>query len=91
MIKVREAYSLTNPQTQKVSSTGAHEIGNTLGMKHDDIGIMSKTQDEDRTNELTQQNLSEMLSSPAGFPVELNFLEKVKDTFLRLFKNRKEQ
>ena len=91
LIKVREDYSLTNPQTQKVSSTGAHEIGHTLGMKHDDIGIMSKTQDEDRTNELTQQNLSEMLSSPAGFPEELNFLEKVKDTFLRLFKNRKEQ
>ena len=30
LIKVREDYYLTNPQTQKVSSTGAHEIGHSF-------------------------------------------------------------
>lgn len=46
------------------SDTGAHEIGHTLGMFHDDTdgGIMASDAGSDlRTNDLTVQNISDMM------------------------------
>lgn len=66
-IIVRNDYSLTLPyDTSKNSTTGAHEIGHTLGMEHKEQGIMSRTQDENRNDIVSQENINEMMSSEAG-------------------------
>ena len=65
-IKVRRSYSIINPYTNEPSSTGAHEIGHTLGMEHKEKGIMSITQDENRSNFVPQENIDEMINSKSG-------------------------
>lgn len=84
-ITVREDYAVTNPMTKNVSSTGAHEIGHTLGMSHEEKGIMSITQDDDRTNEVSQDNIAKMISSNVGIDIKLNLFEKIQDFFSKLF------
>ncbi len=84
-ISVRADYAEENPQTGKISSTGAHEIGHTLGMHHVESGIMSETQDDNRKNEVEQKNIEEMLASTAGIDIKLTFFERIQDFFFRLF------
>ena len=84
-ILIREDYSEINPKTQQISSTGAHEIGHTLGMIHEKRGIMSLTQDEDRMNEVSNNNLYNMMTSDVGIDVKLNFIEKIQDFIYNLF------
>ena len=82
-IQVLESYSLTLPNSQIQSTTGAHEIGHTLGMSDGGQGIMSGSQDESRTNDVTQDNLQQMLESAAGKDDMLsklfNYIFKVYD------------
>ena len=82
-IQVLESYSLTLPNSQIQSTTGAHEIGHTLGMSDGGQGIMSDSQDESRTNDVTQDNLQQMLESAAGKDDMLsklfNYIFKVYD------------
>ena len=59
-IRVREDYSVINPQTGEISTTGAHEVGHALGLKHEDAGIMSKRQDESRSDYVSENNLSNL-------------------------------
>lgn len=56
------------------STTGAHEIGHTLGMKHSKSGIMSESQDINRSEVVTQKNITEMLESERGKPGFMKFL-----------------
>ena len=65
-IKVLDAFSKTFPNSDKTSTTGAHEIGHTLGMSHSEQGIMSPSQDEKRTNTVTQENLRQMINTDKG-------------------------
>ena len=69
----------SNANTDKISTTGAHEIGHTLGMTHTDTGIMSKSQNEYRTNEVKQENLRQMLQSESG---EIDIITKIFNMFL---------
>ena len=85
-IYIDEDYLFTNPETKQVSSTGAHEIGHTLGMGHDERGIMSRSQRENRTNELTQKNIEDMLTSTAGITEQLSFIERVWDKIVHIVK-----
>ncbi len=65
-IAVRKSYSITKPGTNKKSTTGAHEIGHTLGMTDKDTGIMSRSQDGNRTSDVTQEDINEMMQSGNG-------------------------
>lgn len=65
-IAVRKSYSLTKPGTSEESTTGAHEIGHTLGMGHKDTGIMTRAQDDSRTRDVPQSNIDEMIESESG-------------------------
>ena len=78
-VYVKEAYSLFLPNTDKISTTGAHEIGHTLGMTHTDTGIMSESQNEYRTDEVQQENLRQMLQSESG---EIDIITKIFNMFL---------
>ena len=61
-----DEYSINRPGSDAESTTGAHEIGHTLGMEHSEQGIMSRQQDESRTHEVTQDNIRQMLESERG-------------------------
>lgn len=65
-IRILKSYSIYRPNSKIESTTGAHEIGHTLGMSDTNQGIMSYTQDSSRTDEVTQENLSQMLNSSVG-------------------------
>ena len=60
-IQILESYSKNRPGSDIPSTTGAHEIGHTLGMKHSEKGIMSESQNELRTDDVTQDNLQQMM------------------------------
>lgn len=82
-IKVLDAFSKTFPNSDKASTTGAHEIGHTLGMNHSEQGIMSPSQDEKRTNTVTQENLRQMINTDKGntgfLSILINFIFNVYD------------
>ena len=63
---VREDYSKTLPNSSSLSTTGMHEIGHILGMSDASFGIMSKSQDDKRTAELTDENKKQLMTSPHG-------------------------
>ena len=84
VIKVKESWADTNDKGKK-STTGAHEIGHTLGMHHDETGIMTPYQDESRTDEVTQQNLLQMMESGRGIPESLNVVDRIQQFFYNLF------
>ena len=65
-VSVRKSYSINKPGSKEASTTGAHEIGHTLGMDHKESGIMSKSQDENRTPAVPQENINEMVESDRG-------------------------
>ncbi len=65
-ITIRKSYSITKPGTKERSTTGAHEIGHSLGMDHKETGIMTKAQDENRTSDVPQENINEMVQSNRG-------------------------
>ena len=65
-VEVLDEYSINRPGSDAESTTGAHEIGHTLGMEHSEQGIMSRQQDESRTHEVTQDNIRQMLESERG-------------------------
>lgn len=64
------------------SDTGAHEIGHTLGMFHDDTegGIMASDAGSAlRTNDITAQNIADMMKN---LPIEYKKEKKEKRSFL---------
>ena len=77
-IMVRCDYAEKTPEG-KESTTGAHEIGHTLGMSHDDTteGIMSKSQDEKRNNSVAKENIEQMMKSKEGIPKKPNLFERL--------------
>ena len=84
VIKVKESWANTNDKGKK-STTGAHEIGHTLGMHHDETGIMTPNQDESRTDEVTQQNLQQMIESGRGIPENPTVVDRIKQFFYDIF------
>ena len=62
-VVVEKDYSLSLPNTNRISTTGAHEIGHVLGMLHSKRGIMSKSQDNNRTYQVTDDNIQEMMTA----------------------------
>ena len=77
-IYVIKAYSRIRPD-KKTSSTPAHEIGHTLGMGHQAKGIMTKSQDENRSDKVTSENIYQMMTSSAGKEEKTGFLTIVYD------------
>ena len=76
-ISVKQSMSETNAKGEN-SSTGAHEIGHTLGMGHDETGIMTPSQnDPGRSSDVTKKNLQEMVSSQVGKNSKLNLFERL--------------
>lgn len=66
-ITVDESYSITLPFSDKSSSTGSHEIGHLLGIiPHTNLTIMSKSQDDMRTQELSQEQINAIIESDRG-------------------------
>ena len=65
-IFIRSDYSQYKPDSKSKSSTGAHEIGHILGMKHEATGIMTERQDENRTDDVLESNIKQMMSSSKG-------------------------
>ena len=66
-IKVLDTYAINRPNSNIPSTTGAHEIGHTLGMKDSEKGIMSESQNELRTDDVTQENLQQMITFPSAY------------------------
>ena len=62
-IFIKKAYATTKPGTTLSSSTAAHEIGHTLGMEHEETGIMSEYQNEKRSGYVSQENINRMIDS----------------------------
>ena len=60
---VKRDYSMNNPLTGETSSTPAHEIGHSLGMEHQEEGVMSLSQDSHRNANVTQENIEQMMNS----------------------------
>ena len=54
-------------------------------MHHDETGIMTPYQDESRTDEVTQQNLLQMMESGRGIPESLNVVDRIQQFFYNLF------
>ena len=73
-INVLRSYSLFHPITKVESTTGAHEIGHTLGMSDTEYGIMSHSQNEFRSESIAHENLQQMLNSDVG---EYDLLSKL--------------
>ena len=84
-IYVKRNYSIKNPNTNHHSSTPAHEIGHTLGMKDKSSGIMSERQDEARTGMVSDDNIHEMMTSQSGEDEKIGILttlyEKIRELF----------
>ena len=81
---MKNAYALTRPDG-KPSSTSAHEIGHTLGMSHEEQGIMSERQDENRSSMVTDVNIKEMMSSSAGEEIRVDLITRLYDFFKKYF------
>ena len=75
-INVREDYSITRPDTSVESTTGAHEIGHSLGMNHKPIGIMTESQSDNRTSDVLEENINEMINQSKKFTAN-NWLQFV--------------
>lgn len=65
---VHKDYSITKPGSlfREKSTTGAHEIGHLLGMNHARTGVMSPKQDSNRSNNVLQENINQMMNSEYG-------------------------
>ena len=83
-IYIKKSVSLTL-KDKKTSSTPAHEIGHTLGMSDSTKGLMSEAQDDNRSAELLDTNIQEMMSSPAGGEMKTDFITRVYETIKNLF------
>ena len=84
-IQVLKSYAIYRNGSSIQSTTGAHEIGHILGMHDSEYGIMSESQDENRTDDVTKENIKQMLSSDSGYQ---DFITSVI-MFFRQFKNEK--
>ena len=73
-IYILDSYSVFLPKSKNISTTGAHEIGHTLGMGHDHYGIMSESQNQNRTKEVTSKNIRQMLESDEGIQDILTYI-----------------
>ncbi len=69
---IKSDHAFTNLQGEP-STTAAHEIGHTLGMHHTSEGIMSETQNESRSGEVTQENIKDMIEGSESTSVSLFF------------------
>lgn len=82
-IEIDEAWSKTQPGTGEISSTGAHEIGHSLGIKdHTEGTLMSASQDENRTLDINQEQVNTIIESPYGND---DFFTRIKNYFKNLF------
>ena len=83
-VYVKNAYAFMRPDGNP-SSTSAHEIGHTLGMSDSEIGIMSKSQDNNRSAVVTDSNIKEMMSSEAGRETIVDLITRLYDIFKKVF------
>ena len=66
-MEVDKDYSEYKPGTTELSSTGAHEMGHYLGIsEHESMTVMSKSQDEDRTTDVSQGQVDSIVESDRG-------------------------
>ncbi|MBR3074703.1 MAG: hypothetical protein IKH11_02965, partial [Bacteroidales bacterium] len=82
-IYVKKEYA-TRLKGGNISSTPAHEIGHSLGMKHSQTGIMSLAQDSNRSADVPSENIQQMMSSSAGTDTNsliTKIIDAVKDIF----------
>ena len=65
-VYVRSDYATSRPDGEE-STTGAHELGHLLGMStHSETGIMTESQNENRSSDVTDENIREMMNSNQG-------------------------
>ena len=64
ILKIDKAYSVYF--RGRISTTGAHEIGHLLGMKHKQGTVMSVSQDNERTLDVDQDQINMMIESGYG-------------------------
>ena len=64
------------------STTGAHEIGHTLGMLEGE-GIMHQVQDDNRTMTVSQESIGQMLNSKAGITDKPSLEQRIRAIFVR--------
>ena len=83
-IYVKNSVALKHPDG-KTSSTPAHEIGHTLGMSDSPKGLMSERQDENRSDQLLDANIQEMMNSKAGGEMKTDFITRVYEKIKNLF------
>ena len=67
------------------SSTPAHEIGHSLGMEHSDTGVMSPSQDRNRTTDVLPENIQQMMTSTSGVDESPDLLTNIINAIKGLF------
>lgn len=66
-VLIDKDFSTTLPYSKNKSSTGAHEIGHSLGIEgHTDGTLMSESQDNNRTLDINQQQINSIVESEVG-------------------------
>lgn len=75
-IQIKKSRALLKPGEKPYRLTGVHEIGHSLGMEDEKVGVMSALNTEDaRSDYISNENLERMLSHHKG--EEVNWLKRL--------------